>query len=257
MRAISACLGSGRSTMASSTQSASPTARSKSSSRLPRRMRAAADSPNRFAGRAVRIRSKPVRTMRLRTSGLCSVRPAASSCGVSEVGVMSSKWTASPAFARWPAMAAPMVPAPMTVTLWIACGTVLRPFASCLRADELIPALRCVVVYPTLLTGSSVAWLGSKCTSASRDVGHRCSNGFLQPRAQFVRVRHGQRAVDVGFQRDEEPALHLAHVNPVRIAQVIEGVDGAPRPGALRVAAAHCSRVRWAGSPATPTRCAC
>ena len=79
MRSINACLGPGRSTMTSMIQSLLPTASSKSSSRLPRLISLAPSAVKRLLGLALTMRSKPPWTKRLRTLGLSSVRPAASS----------------------------------------------------------------------------------------------------------------------------------------------------------------------------------
>ncbi len=89
-RAISSCFGPSRSTIASTIQSASPT-QPKLSAKFPVVISCAVDALKRFAGRALTIRSKPARTIRLRTAGLSSASPRRSSSGVSSVGAMSSR----------------------------------------------------------------------------------------------------------------------------------------------------------------------
>ena len=53
-------------------------------------------------------------TIRFRTFGESSVKPFASSSAVNSRGAMSRRRTGIPAFARWAAIPAPIVPAPKT-----------------------------------------------------------------------------------------------------------------------------------------------
>ena len=93
--------------MASMTTSLAATAAARSSSRLPTVTSVSKRGEKNAAGLALRAPSRPAAAILLRA--------ALSPAGASLAG-MSSRRTRRPAFARCAAMAAPMTPAPSTVT---------------------------------------------------------------------------------------------------------------------------------------------
>jgi hypothetical protein len=107
IRAYSFCLIARFSMIASITTSLAATAAARSSSRLPTLTSVSKRGEKNAAGLALRAPSRPAAAILLRA--------ARSPAGASLAGMSSSR-TRSPALARCAAMAAPMTPAPSTVT---------------------------------------------------------------------------------------------------------------------------------------------
>src|SRR6266545_2768146 len=91
----------------------------RSSSKLPIVTSDALSGVKNAAGFAVFAASNPARAIRLRTPFDSSVRPLPCSSTVNSRGAISSRIVGTPAFARWAAICAPMVPAPKTAAFSI------------------------------------------------------------------------------------------------------------------------------------------